>query len=286
MIQLRDCCIRIGGEAGQGLRSVGQLLSKALHAEGYQLFSNQDYESRIRGGHNFYNIRFGPDPIVAPAPRVDILIALDRETTARHMEALNPNGVVIYDPDIKGIGCDDPHRCFPVPFTEIASRHGNKIMANTVAVAAVWSVGKDLSLINRLLEDTFADKGDKVIQANIAAARGLRSGSGNSQGRFTIPETQVPAPGRSPLAAIPDCHWRHCCRPQTMSAYPMSPSTSITEYVATKGEEFGSIWNRPRTKCRGGDGHRRLLRRPSFHDGHLRWRVSPHGGSGIDGRHE
>ncbi|NLV92504.1 MAG: 2-oxoacid:acceptor oxidoreductase subunit alpha [Firmicutes bacterium] len=239
---MRDCCIRIGGEAGQGLRSVGQLLSKALHAEGYQLFSNQDYESRIRGGHNFYNIRFGPDPIVAPAPRVDILIALDRETTARHMEALNPNGVVIYDPDIKGIGCDDPHRCFPVPFTEIASRHGNKIMANTVAVAAVWGVlGKDLSLINRLLEDTFADKGDKVIQANIAAAKeGYAQGQAIPQGRFTIPETQGTSTGQilvSGNTAI--AIGAIAAGLKFMSAYPMSPSTSITEYVATKGEEFG-----------------------------------------------
>ncbi len=47
--------IRIGGEAGQGLVSIGSILMRAAAREGWYLFAHQDYESRIRGGHNFFS---------------------------------------------------------------------------------------------------------------------------------------------------------------------------------------------------------------------------------------
>ena len=40
----------VGGEAGQGVQSVGFLLAKTFALGGYNVFADQDYESRIRGG--------------------------------------------------------------------------------------------------------------------------------------------------------------------------------------------------------------------------------------------
>ena len=44
----------IGGEAGQGLVTLGQILTKTLVREGYSIVVTQSYQSRIRGGHNTY----------------------------------------------------------------------------------------------------------------------------------------------------------------------------------------------------------------------------------------
>lgn len=241
---MQDCCIRIGGEAGQGLRSVGQLLSKALQATGYYLFSNQDYESRVRGGHNFYNIRFADEPVLTHANRVDVLVALDRETTVRHMKDLSPNGVILFDPAIKNIECSDPERCFAVPFTEIAEKHGHKIMANTAAVAAIWGIlGRDLQVIDAFLRDAFWDKGEKVVAANIAVAEeGYAFAKTNWHQRLEIPnppedkEPRILISGNSAIAVGAIASGL-----KFMSAYPMSPSTSITEYVATQGKEFNIV---------------------------------------------
>ena len=52
-----DIHLLIGGEAGQGLVTIGQLLSKALVRAGYEVFVSQSYHSRIRGGHNNFAIR-------------------------------------------------------------------------------------------------------------------------------------------------------------------------------------------------------------------------------------
>ncbi len=49
-----DYTLKIGGEAGQGIQTVGEALAKVLSRLGYHVFTSQDYESRIRGGHNFY----------------------------------------------------------------------------------------------------------------------------------------------------------------------------------------------------------------------------------------
>ena len=51
--------ILIGGEAGQGLVTIGQLLGKALVRGGYFIVVTQGYQSRIRGGHNAFAIRAG-----------------------------------------------------------------------------------------------------------------------------------------------------------------------------------------------------------------------------------
>jgi len=41
-----DFNLMVGGEAGQGVQSVGFLLSKAFARGGYHVFADQDYESR------------------------------------------------------------------------------------------------------------------------------------------------------------------------------------------------------------------------------------------------
>ena len=53
--------ILIGGEAGQGLVTLGQLLAKSLVRSGYFILVTQSYQSRIRGGHNTFAICVGKD---------------------------------------------------------------------------------------------------------------------------------------------------------------------------------------------------------------------------------
>ncbi|MBT6956369.1 hypothetical protein HN997_03710, partial [archaeon] len=45
--------ILIGGKAGQGINKVSQIVSGVLAKYGYFTFNYRDYQSLIRGGHNF-----------------------------------------------------------------------------------------------------------------------------------------------------------------------------------------------------------------------------------------
>ena len=64
--------IVIGGEAGQGLVTVGEFLSRALVRAGYALVVTQDYQSRIRGGYNTFAIRVDSEPVAAPTPAPEL----------------------------------------------------------------------------------------------------------------------------------------------------------------------------------------------------------------------
>ena len=61
--------IKIGGEAGMGVESGGAGLVKALTRGGLHVFAFQDYMSRIRGGHNFFQIRVSAEEKQAWAQR-------------------------------------------------------------------------------------------------------------------------------------------------------------------------------------------------------------------------
>lgn len=64
--------IKIGGEAGQGLVSIGNILMRAITKEGWHLFAHQDYESRIRGGHNFFQLRLANQPVATWEKEIDV----------------------------------------------------------------------------------------------------------------------------------------------------------------------------------------------------------------------
>ncbi len=87
-----DYSIKIGGEAGQGIQTIGDTLSRIFSRSGYHVFTHQDYESRIRGGHNFFQIRFSDKPIMASRDGIDIIVALDKESIALHENELSKEG--------------------------------------------------------------------------------------------------------------------------------------------------------------------------------------------------
>ena len=60
-----DFNIMAGGEAGQGVQSVGMILAKTMAQGGLHVFADQDYESRVRGGHNFFRIRISEREILS-----------------------------------------------------------------------------------------------------------------------------------------------------------------------------------------------------------------------------
>jgi Pyruvate/2-oxoacid:ferredoxin oxidoreductase gamma subunit len=74
-----DYSIKISGEAGQGIRTIGDTLARVFSRSGLHVFAHQDYESRIRGGHNFVQIRFSDRQVMAPREVIDILVALDKD---------------------------------------------------------------------------------------------------------------------------------------------------------------------------------------------------------------
>ena len=158
----------IGGAAGQGIQSVGKILLMTLAKGGYYVFANQDYESRVRGGHNFFKIRVSDKPIITTSKKVNLIIALNIETIHLHKDELIKNGLILFEGKV---GKTDSNRStiINVPFKRIAiEKAGNKIMANTVAIGAALGLVKyDFNILSSVLKRTFGKKSRAIAENNI-----------------------------------------------------------------------------------------------------------------------
>ena len=79
-----DFNILVGGAAGQGVDTVAKVLEFIIKKQGVEVFFHKDYMSRVRGGHNFHQIRFSDRPIYSHRESLDVLLALDATTVKLH----------------------------------------------------------------------------------------------------------------------------------------------------------------------------------------------------------
>ncbi|MFQ5801154.1 MAG: 2-oxoacid:acceptor oxidoreductase family protein, partial [Candidatus Hydrothermarchaeales archaeon] len=79
-----DFNIKVGGEAGQGIQTIGLVLAKIFVRGGLYVFGIQYYLSRVRGGHNFFQVRISDSPVSAMTEKVNMLIALDAASIDEH----------------------------------------------------------------------------------------------------------------------------------------------------------------------------------------------------------
>ncbi|MFC2035355.1 2-oxoacid:acceptor oxidoreductase subunit alpha [Chloroflexota bacterium] len=240
-----DFNIMAGGEAGQGVQSVGMILAKTMSNGGLNVFADQDYESRVRGGHNFFRIRIGNREILSLSEKLDILLALNKETIDLHSDELKSNGVIIYDQEQTKFDAQG-EIYFNVPLGKLAEEKvKNKLMANTVAIgAAIGLCGYDFDILLAVLKKEFIRHGDKIVEDNIIAARAgfdftLEYGAdklahkikplSNNSKRMLLHGNEALALG----AMVGGCKF--------FSGYPMTPASSIMEYLADKGRQHNVI---------------------------------------------
>ena len=238
-----DFNIMAGGEAGQGVQSVGMILAKTMARGGLHIFADQDYESRVRGGHNFFRIRVSDSRVLALSEKLDILVALNNETIDLHAGELKSNGIIIYDGEQTKVEAKG-NKYFNVPLARLAEDTvQNKLMANTVAAGAVIGLaGCDFDLLATVLKQEFARHGEKVAKENVVAAKAgfdyarehgkRKSGKkpqplSGSKRRLLLNGNEAMALG----AMVGGCKF--------IAGYPMTPASSILEYMADKGRQYG-----------------------------------------------
>jgi 2-oxoglutarate ferredoxin oxidoreductase subunit alpha len=239
-----DINIMVGGEAGQGVQSAGFIIAKALARCGLSVFADQDYESRVRGGHNFFRIRAGDREVSAISESLDILVALDRLSIDLHQKEVSGEGVIIFDADkIKDVGAGNVQG---MPLERMAiEATGNKQAANVVALGAAMAlIGYDAVALNSVVLDYFGT--GETGKANAAAtARGYEYAKANLKGGFkrlspVSDQKRMLLNGNEAVALgaiAAGCKF--------VSAYPMTPSTTIMEYITGKADELSIVVVQP-----------------------------------------
>jgi len=238
----------VGGEAGAGITRSGFLFAKTCLRGGLYVFGANDYQSLIRGGHNFYTVRADAEMVYSQADTIDLLLALNKETILLHKQELVSGAGIIYDGDQITITDEELGRnnikLYSVPLRKtVKELEGPPIMENTVALgAAIALLDYDPELLNEVLRDTFSPK---TAELNIEAAKqgynyttehyrnnfGYKLKKTASAGKHKIFLTGNEAIGLGALNA--GC--------KLYAAYPMTPATPILHFLAPLDREYKMV---------------------------------------------
>ncbi len=244
----------VGGEAGYGITTMGQMFSRVCTQSGLYVFGYVEYPSLIRGGHNIAMVRVGGQPVYSHSDKIDMLLALNKETIDLHVMEMNPGGVIIYDGESVQIDPSARNDVIfaSVPFAKITKELNAQIlMRNTVALGASFGMmNYDFSYVEKVLADTFARKGQEVVDYNIKVARaGYDFAAQNFGGKVKLPDGITRAAGalsHAPKRIVLSGNEAIAIGAikaglKFMAAYPMTPVTSVMLNVAKYGVKYGIV---------------------------------------------
>jgi 2-oxoglutarate ferredoxin oxidoreductase subunit alpha len=226
--------VGIGGAAGQGVATPGDIFAKIFSRRGLHLNAYNAYQSIIRGGHTFLTIRTGPDKIPTTDGKLDLLIPLNQDTIDRHLRLLSAGGACLYNADLvkPGTPAEGVQLC-PIPVSKLADISRNKIAQNTLAIGAGLSMmGIGFSALESVLEEQFRKKEKAVIEENVSLARAGYDYAAQNFRPFAwpLPMTETPYAVLSGNAAM--AMGGAAAGVKFYCAYPMSPSTGVLHWMA------------------------------------------------------
>jgi 2-oxoglutarate ferredoxin oxidoreductase subunit alpha len=247
----QEISIKIGGAAGQGVKTSGYILTKALADLGWWTFSYSEYPSLIRGGHSTFQVDVSDVKLHSVNQMVNILVALNEETINLHHEEILKNGILVTDdetpikPSVKKSLETKKIQVIKVPFDEIVKKNkGLPVMENSTLAGAVWALLTEEFLpLGKRLEKIFENK-KKDAKINAACAKGgfefVKNNAG-SLGTDYTPFLQLKPKKTNNLIVGTGNEvaglsiYASGCR--MYCAYPMTPSTGILHYLAQRTEK-------------------------------------------------
>jgi 2-oxoglutarate ferredoxin oxidoreductase subunit alpha len=236
-----DLSIAIGGAAGQGIATPGDILARIFVRRGLHLNAYNAYQSIVRGGHIFLTLRTSEEPVLSFGDKIDIMMPLNQDTMNRHLGLMKSGSNVLYNGDkIKpGEAAPGVQLCaFSVK--DLAPKVRGDLVQNTIALAAVLRlIGVEFKILEEILSFQFKRKGEAVVAENVGVARaGYEYAGANFKPLpFTLPDTgkklaffegnQALAMGGAAAGV------RFYC------AYPMSPSSGVLHWMARHARQLG-----------------------------------------------
>ena len=228
----KDFSILIGGAAGEGSRKAGLVIAKLFSELGYRIFIYDDYQSLIRGGHNFSQIRASKEKVLSHRKKIDFLLALDKVTIEKHQADLDKKGIIIYNSDKTSV--KDKKAVGIAVETIVKEIGGVSIMGNTAFVAGF---AKFIGIEWKTLEGVLKKEFKKSQELNLKIARKSFDKVKSSIKIEKIDQKPLPlltgneALSLGAVKAGLDFY----------IAYPMTPATGILHYLSSHKEEFNTV---------------------------------------------
>ncbi len=246
---IKSATLWIGGAAGDGIASTGDILARTFSRTGLHLFAHNSYQSVIRGGHVLYQMHVGSEPVYSQGDKYDLLIALNQDTVDYHTKTANPlagRGVIFntdrvkLDPSLLPAGA----LAYGIPVGDLTAEFGrNPVMQNTVACGVVvFLLNLNWEIFENAIRSQFGKKKAEIGDLNVKMARkgweyakskfqpiaGIEL-KGDGKARMLMTGNQAIALG----SVAGGCAF--------YSAYPMTPASSIMHWLAPRAAKYGIV---------------------------------------------
>jgi 2-oxoglutarate ferredoxin oxidoreductase subunit alpha len=235
-----DLSIAIGGAAGQGIATPGDILARIFVRRGLHLNAYNAYQSIVRGGHIFLTLRTSDAPVLSFGDKLDVLIALNQDTMNRHLGLMTPGSSVLYNKDkIKPDGAASGVQLCGFSVKELAPAIRGDLVQNTIALAAVLRlIGVEFKILEEILTLQFGRKGAAVVAENVGVAR-----AGYDYAAAQLKSLPVNLPDTGKKLAFFEGNQAlamggAAAGVRFYCAYPMSPSSGVLHWMARHARQL------------------------------------------------
>jgi len=234
---VNDLSIQIATVNGSGSQSANSVLLKSIFRMGVPVSGKNLFPSNIAGLPTWYTIRASKDGYVARKKEIDVLVAMNPETSKEDMLSLPAGAAAIYEEsaDLKQFRGDVA--CYPVPFDKLTAAvcpeaKLRKLVKNMVYVGVVAKLlDLDMTAVEAALRKQFAKK-TKAADLNWAAVQaGYEYATANlpKHDPYSVKAMNATA-GKIIIdgnaAAALGCIFAGCT---VAMWYPITPSSSLVE---------------------------------------------------------
>jgi len=223
--------VLIGGKAGEGVKKAAQVIAHIAMTCGKHVFQEDDYQSLIKGGHNFSIVSISDDVLYNSYKNPDLIISFDDRSIRTHSAKLKPGGLHICNGD-DAASAEASALKLPLSslMKSVYGEAGNVSLAAIAVFCALWSIPEEAlsELIGREFKRNQEENRAFAYQVYLLAKELLPQSPDSCQ---MLPTSANLYSGNQLIASGA---W--VAGLDLYFSYPMTPASSILHYLALKRE--------------------------------------------------
>jgi len=234
---VNNMSIQVATVNGSGSQSSNSVLLRSIFQMGIPVSGKNLFPSNIAGLPTWFTIRANKDGYVARKKEIDLLVAMNGETSRDDVMSLTPGAAVLYDEPLNLSSLRNDLIFYSVPYDKLVApvcpeAKLRKLVKNMIYVGVVAQLlNIDMAEVEKALRKQFAKK-VKAANLNLAAAQAgfdyaaasLTKNDPYRLERMDKTRGKIIIDGNS--ASALGCVFAGCT---LLSWYPITPSSSLAE---------------------------------------------------------
>lgn len=229
----------IGGKAGEGVKKAGKTAANLFSKMGKYTFQMDDYQSLIRGGHNFSVVTASDAKVFSHYMEADLIVNLDERSYGLHKDHLADDGILVYNSDDTEEGDG-----ISLPIGELSKDYSKSDLIK--GVAGISILGAVIGLEKDEVENFVEKEYPKGAEENIAFAKEIYDEiESNLEKNFKLKKNED-------KKSLPILSGNESISLGASAAgldmyigYPMTPASSILHFFASHKDDLNVMTIHP-----------------------------------------